>query len=186
MKSSKWSIFFLFSVCFILLIKVQRCALFFPVLFLDTAPYLASQALDSSLLTQPSPTPSSNQSSSTQLSNSTSSTASQQGSVNAAGSTVPSNSGPGNSSAPSNNLVTSSGQTGSTIPAKPGSFPPFGSMGGQGQGGGPQSGQLGQQAGTQNTGASGDNSSSQAQGPTEPPERYCQNTKALIHPTEKY
>lgn len=48
-------------------------------------------------------------------------------------------------------------------------------MSSQNQGIGPHSGQLGQQAGTQNTGTSGDSSS---QAPAEPPERYSTTTSA--------
>lgn len=137
-----------------------------------SAPYLASQPLDSSLLTQPCSSYSSSQSS-TQLSSSTSS---QQLSGNAVGSSVPnssSNSGSANSSSSSSSLVTPSGQPVSGMPsAKPTSFPNFGTMNTQGQGSAPQSGQLVQQAGTQNAGSSGESSSNQVQGPSEPPERY--------------
>lgn len=162
----------------IIFILINNCVL-------SLAPYLASQPLDSSLLTQPNPSPSSSQSSSTQLSSSTSSSVGQQSSTTAAGPTVPnssSNAGSGNSSASTNNLVTTSGQSGpALLSAKANCFPSFGSMSSQGQGVGPQSGQLGQQAGTQNAGSSGDNSSSQAQGPSEPPERYASSCTSTQH-----
>ena len=142
---------------------MNKCAL-------SSAPYLASQPLDSSLLTQPFPSPS--QSSSTQT---FSSTSSQQGPGNAGGISA---SGPVNGSASSGSLMTSAAQPGSGMPSlKPTSFPPFGSMSAQAQGGAPQSGQLGQQASTQNTSSSGESSSSQAPGPTEPPERYMTTYK---------
>ncbi|MEQ2191335.1 hypothetical protein XENOCAPTIV_026809, partial [Xenoophorus captivus] len=76
--------------------------------------------------------------------------------------------------------LASSGQPGSTMPSgKPNSFPPFGNMNSQGS----QSGQLGQQAGTQNASSSGDNPSSQAQGPTEPPESTLEREKIGV-PTD--
>ncbi|XP_061754186.1 mediator of RNA polymerase II transcription subunit 13a [Nerophis ophidion] len=121
----------------------------------NLAPYLASQALDSSLLTQPPHSSLSNQSSSTQPTGSTSISVGQQDAMQVS----------------SNSLVTSSGQPGSAMQsAKATSFAPFASMGNQSQGGGPQSGQLGQQAGTQNTSTSGDNPDSHSHAPTEPPE----------------
>lgn len=136
---------------------------------LSSAPYLASQPLDSSLLSQPFPSPTQ---SSTQTSSSTSS---QQGPGNTGGSSISSSSisGSVNGSTSSNSLMTSAGQPGSGMPSsKPTAFPPFGSMSTQAQGGALQSGQLGQQASAHNTGSSGESSSSHAPGPTEPPERY--------------
>lgn len=85
-----------------------------------------------------------------------------------------SNSGSGLPGNTNNTPSSSSGPQGSSIQsAKPSSFPPFGSMGVQGNSS--QSGALGQQAVTQNSSLSGDNSAvnSQTQGPSEPPERYA-------------
>lgn len=139
----------------------------------SSAPYLATQLLDSSLLIQPNPIPSSSQSSSSQSSSNL------QTSMASGGSTLnnnsaASNSGSGLSGNTNNTSSSSSGPQGSSIQsAKPSSFPPYGSMGVQGNSS--QSGALGQQAVTQNSSLSGDNSAvnSQTQGPSEPPERYA-------------
>lgn len=137
----------------------------------SSAPYLATQLLDSSLLIQPNPIPSSSQSSSSQSSSNL------QTSMASGGSALNNNSAASNSGSGlsgNTNNTSSSGPQGSSIQsAKPSSFPPYGSMGVQGNSS--QSGALGQQAVTQNSSLSGDNSAvnSQTQGPSEPPERYA-------------
>uniref|UniRef100_A0A671RSB7 Mediator of RNA polymerase II transcription subunit 13 n=1 Tax=Sinocyclocheilus anshuiensis TaxID=1608454 RepID=A0A671RSB7_9TELE len=129
----------------------------------DLAPYLATQSLDSSLLIQPTPVPSSTQSSSSQSSGSASSNS--QTSMASGGSALNNNSAASNSGSglPDNTNNTpsssssSSGPQGSSIQsAKPSSFPPMGVLGVQGNSS--QSGALGQQAVTQNSSLSGDNS----------------------------
>lgn len=154
-------------------VLVSLIFILFPV---SSAPYLATQSLDSSLLIQPTPVTSSTQSSSSQSSGSASSNS--QTSMASGGSALNNNSAASNSGSglpgnTNNTPSSSSGPQGSSIQsAKPSSFPPFGSMGVQGNSS--QSGALGQQAVTQNSSLSGDNSTvnSQTQGPSEPPERY--------------
>ncbi len=150
-------------------------SLIFILFLVSSAPYLATQSLDSSLLIQPTPVTSSTQSSSSQSSCSASSNS--QISMASGGSALNNNSAASNSGSglpgnTNNTPSSSSGPQGSSIQsAKPSSFPPFGSMGVQGNSS--QSGALGQQAVTQNSSLSGDNSTvnSQTQGPSEPPER---------------
>lgn len=141
--------------------------------FVSSAPYLATQALDSSLLIQPNPIPSTTQSSSSQSSSNLQTSMASGGSA-LNNNSAASNSGSGLPGNTNNTPSSSSGPQGSSIQsAKPSSFPPFGSMGVQGNSS--QSGALGQQAVTQNSSLSGDNSAvnSQTQGPSEPPERYA-------------